>query len=71
MGIGTRKDLEEHAAVMQKFPEMEHADENSISLQPSKSGDVFWRFTKAGTYYLGCLIPGHLESGMIATVVVK
>ena len=71
MVIGTQKDLEEHAELMRKFPEMEHVDENMIRVPPSKSGDVYWRFTKAGTYYLGCLIPGHLEAGMMATVVVK
>ena len=32
---------------------------------------VEWRFTKPGTFYYGCLIPGHFEAGMIGKVVVE
>lgn len=54
----------EHKAVMEKFPDMEHADANSIRLAPGKTGEIVWTFSNAGDYVFACLIPGHYESGM-------
>jgi uncharacterized cupredoxin-like copper-binding protein len=62
--LGTKKDLDEHAALMKKFPGMEHDEPNKITLEPGKQGEIVWQFTKAGVVNLGCLIPGHYESGM-------
>ena len=39
--------------------------------RPSGASEIVWRFTKAGTFEFACLIPGHYESGMHGTVVVK
>lgn len=60
-----------HAEAMKKNPGMEHAEPNGIQLAPKKSGEIVWRFTKAGTFEFSCLIEGHREDGMIGTVVVK
>ncbi len=54
----------EHKALMEKFPEMEHADPNSIKLAPGKTGEIIWTFAKAGDFGFACLIPGHYDSGM-------
>ncbi len=69
--LGTRKGIEEHAREMKKSPEMEHDDDHSITLGMYATGEVLWRFTKAGHFVFACLIPGHLEKGMIGSVVVK
>ena len=71
MVLGTRKELMEHAALMQKFPEMEHADANMLSLSPGKTGEIFWQFTNSGTVDFACLQPGHMEAGMVGKVAVK
>jgi uncharacterized cupredoxin-like copper-binding protein len=71
MVIGTAKELREHAAMMQKHPEMEHEEPNEITLDPGKSGELVWQFTKAGTIEFACLQPGHFESGMRGNVVVR
>lgn len=60
-----------HKIEMQKNPDMEHDDPNGKRLEPSKSAGLLWRFTKAGEFEFACLIPGHYESGMKGTVVVK
>lgn len=54
----------EHKALMEKFPEMEHADANSIRLAPGKRGEIVWTFSNAGEFGFACLIPGHYDSGM-------
>lgn len=60
-----------HKIAMQKNPDMEHDDANGKRLNPDGSSEIIWRFTKAGTFEYACLIPGHYESGMKGTVVVK
>lgn len=70
MVLGTLKELKAHAALMRKFPEMEHADPNQASVEPGKTGELTWRFTKAGTFDFACLQAGHYEAGMKGQVVV-
>ncbi|AMO96335.1 copper binding s, plastocyanin/azurin family protein [Collimonas fungivorans] len=71
MVLGSIKELQEHAALMQKFPEMEHSDPNQVSLAPGKSGELIWQFSKAGRFDFACLQPGHFEAGMRGDIVVK
>ena len=70
MVLGTIKELKEHAALMLKFPEMEHADPNQASVEPGKTGELVWQFTKAGTFDFACLQAGHYEAGMKGQVMV-
>jgi uncharacterized cupredoxin-like copper-binding protein len=60
-----------HAALMQKYPDMEHDDPNAKTVQSSAKAEILWRFTKRGTFEFACLIPGHREAGMIGYVTVK
>ena len=39
-----------HAKETEKNPDMELDDPNAKRLQPSKSGEILWKFTKAGTF---------------------
>ena len=71
MVLGSIKELKEHAALMLKSPEMEHADPNQISVDPGKTGELIWQFTNAGTFDFACLQPGHFEAGMRGRIAVK
>jgi len=71
MVLGTEKELKEHAEAMKKNPEMEHDDANQITVQPGKSGEIIWQFTKAGKVNFACLQPGHYDAGMAGTVTVN
>jgi uncharacterized cupredoxin-like copper-binding protein len=68
MVLGTIKELKEHAELMRKFPEMEHADPNQVNVDPGMTGELVWQFTKAGTFDFACLVPGHFEAGMVGKV---
>ena len=50
---------------------MEHDDANQITVQPGKSGEIIWQFTKAGKVNFACLQPGHYDAGMAGTVTVN
>jgi len=71
MVLGTAQAIKEHAELMKKFPEMEHADANMAHVKPGASGAVVWQFTKAGEFQFACLQPGHFEAGMVGKVTVK
>lgn len=71
MVLGLDKDLKAHAAQMQKHPEMEHDDPNSVAVEPGKTGEMIWQFTRAGNFKFACLQPGHFEAGMVGKVTVQ
>ena len=64
MVIGTRADLEEHAMMMRKFPNMEHDEPYMAHVAAGKRGEIVWQFNRAGEFEFACLIPGHFEAGM-------
>ncbi|MDQ0513186.1 cupredoxin domain-containing protein [Ancylobacter amanitiformis] len=69
--LGTLQENLKHAVEMAKNPDMEHDDPNAKRLAPKKTGDIVWKFSKAGEFDFSCLIPGHRESGMHGTIIVK
>ncbi|MDX5364299.1 MAG: cupredoxin family protein [Pseudazoarcus pumilus] len=70
MVIGSMDDLKAHAEMMRKMPGMQHAEPNMITLKPGQRGGIVWKFDTPGTVDFACLIPGHMEAGMIAKVTV-
>jgi uncharacterized cupredoxin-like copper-binding protein len=64
-------ELKKHAALMQKFPSMEHEDPNAVTVEPGKTGTLIWQFTRAGKFDFACLVPGHFEAGMIGRIEVS
>lgn len=68
--LGTAEELKEHYAMMLKMPGMEHADDNMVSVAPGTTGEVVWRFTRAGKVDFACLQPGHYDAGMKGLVTV-
>lgn len=71
MVIGTMKELKEHAELMRKHPGMEHDEPYMAHVAPGKEGEIVWQFTRPGEFHYACLVPGHMEAGMIAKITVK
>jgi uncharacterized cupredoxin-like copper-binding protein len=69
--LATVAENRKHAALMKKFPDMEHDDPNGKRLAVSERGELLWRFTKPGEFEFACLIPGHYEAGMHGKVIVN
>jgi uncharacterized cupredoxin-like copper-binding protein len=66
--IGTPKENEEHAALMVKFPNMEHSEPYMAHVPPGKTGEIVWTFNRSGDFDFACLIAGHYQAGMRGTV---
>ncbi|MDX5364769.1 MAG: cupredoxin family protein [Pseudazoarcus pumilus] len=68
--IGDAPSLAEHAAMMKKFPNMEHDEPYMAHVPPGETREIVWTFNRAGEFEFACLIPGHYEAGMKAAVAV-
>ena len=61
----------EHKELMERFPEMEHADPNAVRVQPGETGEILWTFANEGVFEFACLIPGHYEAGMHGPLIIN
>ena len=69
--IGTKKELEDHAALMRKHPGMEHDEPYMAHVGAGKTAEMIWTFNRAGEFSFACLIPGHYEAGMVGRIIVR
>ena len=69
--IGTQAENAEHAALMLKFPNMEHDEPYMAHVPPGKTGQIVWTFNRPGEFQFACLIAGHYQAGMVGTIVVS
>jgi uncharacterized cupredoxin-like copper-binding protein len=70
--LGTPEALRKHAEEMRKSPNMaHHADSGAVHVQPGAKGELVWTFDKPGAFAYACLVPGHMEAGMVGAVEVK
>ncbi|MGH8677514.1 MAG: cupredoxin domain-containing protein [Burkholderiales bacterium] len=70
-GIGALEEQKAHAEMMKSMPDMKHDDPNVVTIDPGQTKELIWRFTKRGTFQIGCHVPGHYEAGMAALVRVR
>ena len=66
--LGTKQELDEHAALMIKFPTMEHDEPYMAHVPVGKTGEIVWTFNRAGDFDFACLIAGHYQAGMVGKV---
>ena len=69
--IGTKTELDEHAALMVKLPNMEHDEPYMAHVAPGKSGVIVWLFNRSGNFDFACLIAGHYQAGMVGKIKVS
>lgn len=71
MVIGTKNELDAHAAMMLKFPNMEHDEPYMAHVAAGKTHNLIWTFNRAGEFDFACLIPGHYQAGMVGKITVR
>lgn len=69
--IGTQDANDTHAALMVKFPGMEHDAPYMAHVEPGKTGEIVWTFNEPGEFKFACLIAGHYQAGMVGAVTVS
>ncbi len=68
--LGHKRALDEHAALMLKFPDMEHDAPYMAHVAPGQTGEIIWTFNRAGDVDFACLIAGHYQAGMVGKITV-
>ena len=71
MVLGTLAELKAHAELMKKYPG--HGARRALhGARPARqdAGNRLARSRRPGEFHYGCLLPGHLEAGMIGRVIV-
>ncbi|RZU03068.1 cupredoxin domain-containing protein [Rivibacter subsaxonicus] len=69
--IGTRAENDAHAALMIRFPDMEHDEPWMAHVPPGQAGEIVWHFNRAGEFDFACLIAGHYQAGMVGRISVS
>ena len=68
--IGNKQELDAHAEMMKKHPNMEHDEPYMAHVSPGKNADIIWNFNRAGNFDFACLLPGHYDAGMVGKILV-
>ena len=71
MVIGTHQELEAHAAMMLKSPDMAHDEPHMAHVKAGQTASLLWTFNRAGEFEFACTIPGHYQAGMKGSISVK
>lgn len=66
--LGTRQELQAHAELMKKFPDMEHDEPYMAHVAPGKTAEMIWHFNRVGEFEYACLLPGHFDAGMVGKI---
>ena len=66
--LGSKGELDKHAALMAKFPTMEHDEPSMAHVPPGKTGQIIWIDNRGGDFNFACLIAGHDQAGMVGEV---
>ncbi len=69
--IGTVAEQQAHEAEMKTDPHKVHDSPNSVTVDPGETKELIWHFDQPGQFEIGCHIPGHYESGMVAEVTIR
>ena len=51
-----------------EMPGMKHDDPNSVLVEPGKTSELTWTFSKADNLEFACNVPGHYQAGMVGKV---
>lgn len=50
------------------MPSMKHDDPNAVLIEPGKSAELTWKFSKDAELEMACNLPGHYEAGMVGHI---
>src|SRR5258706_8001761 len=64
------KGLDEHAALMMKFPGMAHEAPYTAHVGPDKKEGILWTFNRPGSFDFACLMAGRYQAGMAGMTMV-
>ncbi|RMM51374.1 hypothetical protein ALQ77_01090 [Pseudomonas corrugata] len=61
----------DHGSMGHDMAGMSHDDPNSVLVEPGKTAELTWTFSKATRLEFACNIPGHYQAGMKGDLTVR
>ncbi|MGY2184993.1 plastocyanin [compost metagenome] len=71
MDHGSMADMDHGAMGHDTKSGMKHDDPNSVLVEPGKTAELTWTFSKATNLEFACNIPGHYQAGMVGKLTVS
>ncbi|WP_281686385.1 cupredoxin family protein [Pseudomonas citronellolis] len=71
MGMLTPTGMSHGMAGMDHSKMMKHDDPNSVLVEPGKTAELTWTFTRATELEFACNIPGHYQAGMVGRLTIE
>ena len=67
--LGDKIDRIKMKKMSKKDHSLGHSHANSVMLEPKKTGELIWKFSKDIKLEMACNIPGHYETGMVGNLI--
>ena len=64
-------DMEKMKKMSKMDHSLSHSHSNSVIVEPKKTGEIIWKFTKDISLEMACNVPGHYETGMVGKIVLS
>ena len=64
-------DIEKMKKMSKMDHSLSHSHSNSVIVEPKKTGEIIWKFTKDISLEMACNVPGHYETGMVGKIVLS
>ena len=66
--LADKIDHEKMKKMAKKDHSLGHSHANSVLLEPNKTGEIIWKFSKNISLEMACNMPGHYEAGMVGNI---
>ena len=62
-------DMKKMKEMSKKDHSLSHSHSNSVMVEPNKTGEIIWKFSKNLSLEMACNVPGHYETGMVGKII--
>ncbi len=64
-------DMEKMKKMSKMDHSLSHSHSNSVMVEPKKTGEIIWKFSKNLSLEMACNVPGHYETGMVGKIIIE
>tara|TARA_Y100001970_G_C13809454_1_gene639258 strand:+ start:180 stop:683 length:504 start_codon:yes stop_codon:yes gene_type:complete len=64
-------DMKKMKEMSKKDHSLSHSHSNSVMVEPNKTGEIIWKFSKNLSLEMACNVPGHYETGMVGKIIIE
>ena len=64
-------DMDKMKKMSKEDHSLSHSHSNSVLLEPKKTGELIWKFSKSIDLEMACNVPGHYQIGMVGKIIIE